>query len=124
MRHLPLLPLLLAVSLLGSSSGRAAVTASAPDEKAGLEFFEKAIRPVLADKCYKCHSAEAQKVKGGLLLDTREGIRDGGDSGHAVMPGNPGESLLLKAIHWDDKEMRMPPQKEGGKLPPNVIADF
>ncbi len=89
-----------------------------------VEFFEKSIRPVLADKCYKCHSAEATKVKGGLLLDTRDGIRNGGDTGPAVVPGNAKESLLLKAIHWQDKDLRMPPEKDGGKLPDDVIADF
>ena len=63
-----------------------AEVAPAPD-KEQIDFFEKQIRPVLASKCYKCHSAEADKIKGGLLLDTREGIREGGDSGHAVVPG-------------------------------------
>ena len=89
-----------------------------------LAFFEKSIRPVLAAKCYKCHSAEAEKLKGGLLLDTREGIRRGGDSGHAVVPGNVDESLLIKALRYTDKDMQMPPEKSGGKLPDAVIADF
>ncbi|MHA3770875.1 PSD1 and planctomycete cytochrome C domain-containing protein [Verrucomicrobiota bacterium sgz303538] len=95
----------------------------APD-KAQVDFFEKNIRPVLSSKCYKCHSADSKDVKGGLLLDTREGILEGGDSGHAVVPGDVGQSLILKALKWQDKDMRMPPQKEGGKLPDNVIADF
>lgn len=43
-------------------------------------FFEKKIQPVLVAKCYKCHAADAEKVKGGLLLDTREGIRKGGET--------------------------------------------
>jgi hypothetical protein len=89
-----------------------------------LAFFEKKIRPVLADKCYKCHSAEAEKVKGGLLVDTREGIRTSGDNGHAVVPGDPKGSLLLKAIRYEDSDLQMPPQKDGGKLPDEVIADF
>ncbi len=101
-----------------------AAPASQVPDAAQTEFFEKSIRPVLVDKCYKCHSAEATKVKGGLLLDTREGIRSGGDTGHAVVPGNLKESLLIKALHWDDKDLRMPPEKEGGKLPDSVIADF
>ena len=105
------------------------VAALAPDPAAQptadqLAFFEKSIRPVLADKCYKCHSTKSDKVKGGLLLDTREGIRAGGDSGHAVVPGNLKESLIVKALHWQDKDLRMPPEKDGGKLPDNVIADF
>ncbi len=122
----PRLALLTALSL-ASASALAAVKAPAPAPKpeAGqLEFFEKNIRPVLAAKCYKCHSAEADKVKGGLLLDTRDGIRQGGDTGHAIVPGNVAESLLLKALHYTDKDMSMPPEKSGGKLPDNVIADF
>ena len=120
------LSLLTALSL-ASASAPAAVKAPAPAAKpdAGqLEFFEKNIRPVLAAKCYKCHSAEADKVKGRLLLDTRDGIRQGGDTGHAVVPGNVAESLLLKALHYTDKDMSMPPEKSGGKLPDKVIADF
>ena len=120
------LSLLTALALASASSFATVKTpepAAQPDA-AQLDFFEKNIRPVLAAKCYKCHSAEADKVKGGLLLDTRDGIRQGGDTGHAVVPGNPGESLLLKALHYTDKDMSMPPEKSGGKLPDKVIADF
>src|SRR5438045_358447 len=67
-------------------------------DRTQLDFFEKSIRPVLAQKCYKCHSAHSEKVKGGLTLDTREGIRRGGDSGHAVVPGSVKESLLIQAL--------------------------
>ncbi len=91
---------------------------------AQAEFFEKHIRPVLAEKCYKCHSADSEKVKGGLLLDTREGIREGGESGHAVVPGDLKESLLIAALKWEDKDLRMPPEKDGGKLSDEVIANF
>jgi hypothetical protein len=100
------------------------VAAEKPPTPEELSFFEKKIRPVLADKCYKCHAADAEKVKGGLLLDTREGIRKGGDSGHAIVPGQLRASLLLKAIHYEDEDLAMPPKKEGGKLPAEVIADF
>ena len=120
-------PRLALFAAFASASSFAAVKAPEPSpspDAAQLEFFEKNIRPVLAAKCYKCHSAEADKVKGGLLLDTREGIRQGGDSGHAVVPGNVAESLLLKALHYTDKDMAMPPEKSGGKLPDQVIADF
>ena len=85
----------------------------------GLDFFEKKIRPVLVEHCYKCHSASSEKVKGELLLDTREGIRKGGESGHAVVPGNLKESLLISALKHDDFEM--PPKKV---LPAAVVADF
>ncbi|MEN9573865.1 MAG: hypothetical protein RL514_1720 [Verrucomicrobiota bacterium] len=89
-----------------------------PDQ---LAFFEKKIRPVLVTKCYQCHSAEAEKVKGGLLLDTREGIRMGGATGHAVEPRDLKGSLLIAAIRGEKKDQLMPPKE---KLPPEVIADF
>lgn len=88
------------------------------------DFFEAKIRPVLAKHCYECHSAEAGKSKGGLLLDTREGIRTGGDTGPAVVPGDLEKSLLIQAVRWHDPETAMPPEKKGGKLPNSVIADF
>jgi hypothetical protein len=93
-------------------------------DAAQIDFFEKKIRPVLADKCYKCHSEKAEKIKGGLVLDTREGIRGGGDNGPAVVPGNLKESLLIEAIRYATKDTAMPPEKSGGKLPDAVIADF
>ena len=88
------------------------------------DFFEKKIRPVLADKCYKCHAEDSEKIKGGLVLDTREGIRRGGDNGAAVEPGNLKDSLLIEALRYTNKDFAMPPKKEGGKLPDAVIADF
>jgi cytochrome c553 len=123
------LRLLIAVWTFLFATALSSFSALAPDPSAAptadqIAFFEKSIRPVLVDKCYKCHSADATKVKGGLLLDTREGIRVGGDSGHAVVPGDLKESLLVKALHWQDKDLRMPPEKDGGKLPDNVVADF
>src|SRR5690606_4364003 len=90
----------------------------------GIGFFEKKIRPVLADKCYECHSADAEKIKGGLALDTLESIRRGGDNGPAVVPGKPEESLLLEAIRYASKDLAMPPPKSGGKLTDDVIKDF
>jgi len=88
----------------------------------GIEFFEKKIRPVLIEHCYACHSAEAQKnkkLKGGLFLDSREGVRKGGDNGAILVSGKPKESLLIKALQYDGA--MMPPK---GKLPDTVIADF
>jgi hypothetical protein len=92
--------------------------ADPPDPK-GIEFFEKRIRPVLVTHCYECHSQGAKAVKGNLLLDTREGIRQGGDTGAAVVPGKVAASLLIGALKYDGFEM--PPK---GKLPDAVIADF
>ena len=87
-------------------------------DAAGIEFFEKRIRPVLVTHCYKCHSAGAKK-QGGLLLDSRAAIRRGGDSGAAVVPGKPDESQLIAALRYESFEM--PPK---GKLPDAVISDF
>ena len=95
---------------------------SASALESDLDFFESKIRPVLLASCYECHSVEAAnrgKHKGGLLLDTRDGIRTGGDTGPAVVPGDVSESLLLKALRQEDLEM--PPK---GKLSDEVIANF
>jgi Ca2+-binding EF-hand superfamily protein len=86
-----------------------------------LAFFEKSIRPVLVSKCYGCHSAEAEKLRGGLLLDTRDGLRTGGDSGPAVVPGDPRKSLLIQALKGTDDAKPMPPKE---KLSADVVADF
>ena len=88
------------------------------------DFFESKIRPVLAEKCYGCHSVESGKSKGGLLLDTREGVRTGGDTGPAVVPGDLDKSLLIQAIRWHDPDTGMPPESKGGKLPDSMIADL
>jgi hypothetical protein len=85
-------------------------------------FFENKIRPVLVEHCYECHSvaaAKTNKLKGGLLLDSREASRNGGESGPAIVPGDPQSSLLLSALHYEDYQM--PP---AGKLSDSVIADF
>ena len=107
-RHLPLLALLAASPVL-----------SAADEpsKEGLEFFEKNIRPILTEHCYECHSIEKSTSKGGLILDSRDGMLKGGDEGPAVVPGNTAKSLLLRAVSYTDPEFSMPPKKKGGKLP-------
>ena len=97
----------------------AAAAPPAGPSTAQIDFFEKAIRPVLVAHCYKCHSVQSPKVRGGLLLDSREGLRKGGDMGPAVVPGNPAKSLLLKSLRFED--VKMPPS---GKLPDRVIADF
>ena len=87
-------------------------------------FFEAKIRPVLVEHCYECHSAKSEEIGGKLLLDTREGIRSGGESGPAVVPGKPASSLLLIAMHQSDSKLIMPPKDYGDKLPASVIADF
>lgn len=106
-----------------------AMTASFPlaaeDEvnltQAQTDFFEKKIRPALVKHCYKCHAEEGDKVKGGLLLDTRETTLSGGDSGPAVVPFDLNASLLYVAMTYEDSSLEMPPKY---KLDDEVIADF
>lgn len=94
---------------------------SAADERADVEFFEQKIRPVLVEHCYECHSADAKKLGGGLHLDHRDGWRKGGDSGAAIAPGKPDDSLLIKAVRYSDDGLKMPPK---GKLSAAVIAQL
>ena len=87
----------------------------------GAEFFEQKIRPVLAERCYQCHSATSQKLKGGLHLDSREGALKGGDTRSAIIPGDPEKSLLIEAIRYENTDLQMPPKK---KLTESEISDF
>jgi hypothetical protein len=88
-------------------------------EPAGVEFFEKAIRPVLAEKCVGCHGP--WKQSSGLRLDSRESALKGGNSGPAIVPGEPESSLLIRAIRYTDEAVRMPPKK---RLAPEEVAAF
>ena len=102
----------IALSLLG-----------APEEPGQnrIDFFEKKIRPVLAERCYRCHSAEAARtgtLMGKLQLDTRAGVQQGGAQGSVVVPGRPDQSMLIEALKYANDNLQMPP---GGKLPKDKI---
>lgn len=84
----------------------------------GVEFFETHIRPLLIEHCYECHSTDAKKLKANLYLDTRQGWETGGDSGPAIVPGKPDESLLIKAVSHVNGDLEMPPKT---KLPDQDI---
>ena len=123
-----LLSAVLCFLLVVGSSARATVAAeqlpengAAPSpqqaDRAGIEFFEKAVRSLLAKHCYECHSDAKKQKKGGLLLDLRAGWQTGGDSGPAIVPGKPDESLLISSVKYDSFEM--PPK---GKLSDAEIA--
>src|SRR5678815_2174503 len=92
----------------------------AAESSDGVEFFEKKIRPVLVAECYECHGAEKQK--GGLRLDWRDGWQKGGDSGAAIVPGDVQTSLLLQAIRHEDPDLKMP--SKSPKLDDAIIRDF
>ncbi len=89
---------------------------------ADLQFFEAKVRPVLEKSCYNCHSKSGDKVRGGLLLDSREAVLQGGNTGPAIVPGKPDESLLIQAIRYKDEDLQMPPK--GEKLSDREIADL
>jgi len=88
---------------------------------AAVEFFESKIRPVLAQDCYECHRTHGKK-KGGLALDYRQALLEGGDSGKVIVPGDPGASLLIRAIRHETDDLKMP--KSRAKLEDSVITDF
>src|SRR6266404_2912457 len=87
----------------------------------GVEFFEKKIRPVLTGKCYQCHSTGAERVKGGLLLDSPSGWMKGGESGPVIVPGSPEKRRLIHAVWYTDSTMQMPPTQI---FPATQIADL
>ena len=92
----------------------------AADSSAGIEFFERKIRPLLAENCFECHGSEG-KVKGGLRLDSSEGWIKGGESGPAIIPGNVEKSRLITAVRYRDKEFQMPPKR---RLSDSQISDL
>ena len=117
-RSLRVLRLIVVCGLL-AAGGHSVWASPTPDQ---LAFFESKIRPVLVEHCYQCHSAEALqagKLKASLLVDSRDGMMKGGESGAAVVPGKREDSLLIAALKYDGFEM--PP---AGKLPDSVISDF
>ncbi len=109
-----LTPLILCVP----TAAFAAATAAPGKEQ--IAFFESKVRPILAEHCYKCHSVEQGKAKGGLTLDTREGVLKGGENGAVIEPGAPEKSAMIKAIGYLDADLQMPPK--GEKLSDEQIA--
>src|SRR5262245_47792932 len=93
-----------------------AFLAAAENEQA-VEHFERKIRPVLVERCWKCHGEKEQE--NGLRLDSREAALKGGATGRAIRPGEPEASLVIKALKYTDDDLKMPPD---GKLPDSVIA--
>ncbi len=113
---------ILALGAVATGLAASAFAAPAKLDPDQLQFFEKKIRPVLAEHCYSCHSAKAEKLKGGLYVDSKEGLIKGGSSGTAIVPGKPEKSLLIKDMKSTNPDDMMPPK--GDRLSPQVIADF
>lgn len=95
------------------------VSVTGANEPTGTALFESKIRPVLVESCVKCHGEK--KSKGNLRLDSRAALLQGGDSGPAVLPGDPQRSLLIQSIRHSHAEIKMPPDR---KLSAAVIDDF
>lgn len=113
--------LALGVRVVGADfNGTAPANVAAPTA-AGLEFFEKRVRPIFASACYSCHSHESDKVKGGLYLDSRDGFLKGGESGPLMDPGNPGMGRLMESVRWSNPDLQMPPKKA---LKPEQVKDL
>ncbi len=110
--------------LAGASLAVAAPAGNAEAEpsRAGADFFEQKIRPLLVEHCYECHSTDSKKLKGGLRLDSRDGWLKGGDTGVVIVPGDAEKSLLIKAVRYTDKDLQMPPKDK--KLSAAQIADL
>src|SRR5690349_7637462 len=94
---------------LDAADSTAAPTQFTPGQ---LEFFERQVLPILTENCYKCHSHEADKIKANFVLDSREGLLEGGESGPAIVPGAPDKSLLMKAVRHDTEDLQMPPKRK------------
>lgn len=101
------------------STGAATTRADDADSAQGIEFFEKRIRPLLAERCYKCHGPKKQESE--LRLDRHSGILAGGQSGAAIVPGRAKSSLLIAAVEYQNPDLQMPPKK---KLSASEIADL
>ncbi|MBI5774522.1 MAG: DUF1553 domain-containing protein [Verrucomicrobia bacterium] len=109
--------LMLVAGLWLAAFGFSRASAAGPDA-AALEFFEKKVRPLLAEYCYECHSADT-KTKGELRLDVRDGWAKGGESGPAITPGDLEKSLVIKAVRYTDRDLKMPPKQP---LAPEEVA--
>ncbi|HWW01869.1 MAG TPA: PSD1 and planctomycete cytochrome C domain-containing protein [Candidatus Acidoferrum sp.] len=110
----------LAVALLPAFTSLTSPAASPQSAGDNVDLFENKIRPLFADHCYTCHSEKAEKVKGGLRLDTPETVSKGGSSGPVIVPGNPDASLLIKAVRYLDPDLQMPPKDK--KLTHDQVA--
>ncbi|MEE3372662.1 MAG: DUF1553 domain-containing protein [Planctomycetota bacterium] len=101
-----------------------AITGSASAEPlapAQLEFFEARIRPVLVEQCYRCHNSSG-RAEGGLAVDQRGALLQGGDGGAIVIPGQPAASRVFAILRHEIDGLNMP--QEAGKLDRKVVADF
>src|SRR6476646_7419982 len=110
---------LFVLSMLAAGRAQDSLPATPSPTPEQIRFFETAVRPVLVEQCQKCHGPAKQW--NGLRLDSRDALLRGGDSGPAIVPGQPDESRLIRAVRHRDEELRMPPES---KLTERQIADL
>src|SRR5215203_6715519 len=111
---------LLLLSIVSAASAAPTTAPAAKLSKDQTTFFESKVRPILVSRCYKCHSVEEKKNKGGLTLDTRDGWKKGGENGAVIVAGDPAKSKLLTAVKYTDPELQMPPK--GAKIADAEVA--
>jgi hypothetical protein len=99
------------------SLAASALAADSDADRAKMTFFEKEVRPLLANRCYECHGEKKQK--GGLRADHITHLKAGGDSGPAVVPGEVEKSAIIEAVRYKNSDLEMPPKE---KLPDAEIA--
>lgn len=112
-----------ALALYGDAAGapRDAPAADSTSSEEKVKFYESRIRPLLVDRCYRCHSEKAETVEADLYVDSRDGLLKGGDQGAAVEPGEPERSLLIQAVEYTMDDLKMPPDR---KLDEEQIRDL
>jgi hypothetical protein len=113
--------ILIALAACGAAVRSAAAPQARPPAPDEIEFFESRIRPLLAEKCYACHGPQAKAAFGGLRLDSREALLRGGDRGPVIVPGDPAASLLMRAVSYNDLDLKMPPS---GRLSQSELDDL
>jgi mono/diheme cytochrome c family protein len=105
----------LAFAALAMASAPASLPAADDSDK----LFKDSVRPLFERKCFDCHSAKADELKGNLKLETVEEILKGGDQGPAIVAGDPEMSFLIRAIKYEVEDFQMPP---AGRLSDDDIA--
>lgn len=89
-----------------------------------VEFFEKQVRPILANNCYKCHSSQSEKLKGGLRLDSADGVKKGGETGPVIVGGAPEKSRLIEAVRYENPDLQMPPKAKLAPAEIEILAQW
>lgn len=97
---------------------------SLAQESAEIDFFRSQVEPLLQEKCLGCHSHDAGSMEGGLTLDSKSGWETGGDSGPAILPGKPNQSLLLTAVSYSDPDLQMPPDEKLSEAQLEVLVQW